>query len=105
MNSGNPTTPLFKNSLRADTRLFLAAALLLAANIGAAFLPLHGWHAAITLGLSVSQALLILLYWMDLKSGSVLIRYCVALPFAWLILLIGLSWADTLTRQLIAAPW
>lgn len=95
----------FGRRLRRDAALFLAALLLLLLNIGAAFLPLGPWHGAVTLGLCLSQGLLILLYWMDLRSSGALIRWCVILPAAWLALLIGLSWADAATRAAVAAPW
>lgn len=95
----------FAQRLRRDCALFLAASLLLFLNIGAAFLPLGGWHGAVTLGLCLSQGLLILLYWMDLRSSGVMIRWCAGLPAAWLVLLIGLSWADAATRAQIPPPW
>jgi cytochrome c oxidase subunit 4 len=94
-----------RSRLRGDAAILLGALILLLLNIGAAWLPLGRWHAAATLGLCASQALLILLFWMDLKSSQAVIRYCVIVPLAWLLLLIGLTFADLLTRQPIPPPW
>lgn len=101
----NPAGGAFGRRLRRDTALFLAALALLGLNIGAAFLPLGRFHGAVTLGLCLSQALPILLFWMDLGRAGAAIRWCAVLPAAWLALLIGLSWADVLTRAPLPPPW
>lgn len=103
--SAMPANDDFARRLRRDTALCLAALVLLLLNIGAAFLPLGPGHGAVTLGLCLSQGLLILLYWMDLRGSGAMIRWCVILPAAWLALLIGLSWADAATRAALAPPW
>lgn len=95
----------FRRHCRIDTALFLGALALLALNVVAAFLPLGRCHGAATLGLCLSQALPLLLYWMDLRRAATAIRWCAILPAAWLVLLIGLSWADVLTRQAVPPPW
>jgi cytochrome c oxidase subunit 4 len=95
----------FDRRLRRDAALCLAALLVLGLNIGAAFLPLGSWHGAVTLGLCLSQGLLILLFWMELQGSGAMIRWCVILPAAWLVLLIGLTWADIATRAMIPPPW
>lgn len=95
----------FGRRLRRDLALCAAALALLALNVGAAFLPLGGRHGAVTLGLCLSQGLLILLFWMDLRGSGTMIRWCAILPAAWLVLLIGLTWADAATRAAVPPPW
>lgn len=95
----------FRRRLAADARIFAAALALLLLNIGAAFLPLGRWHALAALGLAAWQGLLILLFWMDLRQSQAMIRFCFIVPAAWLALLIGLTYADTLTRGPLPPPW
>jgi cytochrome c oxidase subunit 4 len=95
----------FRGHLRRDAAWFLGALAPLALNVAAAFLPLGRFHGAATVGLCLSQALPLLLYWMDLRRAETAVRLCAILPAAWLVLLIGLSWADLLTRQVVPPPW
>ena len=85
--------------------VFLALLVLLALTVSAAFLDLdrwlpgHFWGVAVTLSIAVAKGLLILLYFMHLKSGP---RRAVAFAgagFLWLGILIVLTFSDYLTRN------
>lgn len=85
-------------SLRTLCTIFIGCALLLAANIGAAFAPLGDAHAAVSVGLALSEAALLGAGWMELRRGGVLLRIAALLPLAWLVLLIALIALDDATR-------
>jgi cytochrome c oxidase subunit 4 len=85
--------------------VFACCALLLAMNVGSAFLPLGRWHIAANLLLALGEASLLMLSWMHLRRADALTRGFVLVPFALLILLITMTLADTLTRQMLPWPW
>lgn len=79
--------------------------LLLAANIGAAFLPIGRWHGPLSIGLALSEAALLVSWWMELRRSGTLLRLAVLLPVGWLVLLLTLIALDDATRvHLLALP-
>ncbi|HEY9546223.1 MAG TPA: hypothetical protein VIR56_09445 [Solimonas sp.] len=84
--------------LRTLVLVLVGCLVLLAANIGAAFLPIGSWHAPVSIALGLSEAALLLSWWMELRYSGTLLRIAVLLPAAWLVLLITLIALDDATR-------
>ena len=82
-----------------------ALLLLLAATTGAAFLPLGRLNAAVALTIAAAKALLVLIFFMELKRSSGLVRAFAFAGFFWLLILLTLTSADYLTRRDVPAPW
>ncbi|WP_426702783.1 cytochrome C oxidase subunit IV family protein [Rhodanobacter sp. Col0626] len=57
------------------------------------------------LGIASVKTLLVLIFFMRLKTDSSLLRLVAAMGFAWLALLIALPLADVLTRSSMLIPW
>jgi len=84
----------------------LAALLvLLLLSAGSALLSLGVFNTVANLGIAALKVLLVMIFFMRLRSGSPLIRIASAVGFAWLSMLIVLAVADLLTRMAPHAPW
>lgn len=70
----------------------------LVVTIGAAFLKLGAWHTPVALGLGALKAGLILLYFMQVRQSSGLVRLAAGVGFFWLAILLALTLNDYLTR-------
>jgi cytochrome c oxidase subunit 4 len=84
---------------------WIALMLLLAATLGSSFVPLGPWNTVINLGISCAKALLVALFFMQLKSAPALLRLAALTGLALVALLFGLSWADFGTRTQAPAAW
>ena len=90
----------------ANQVIVLAALLvLLLLSVGSALLHLGMFNTVANLGIAALKALLVMVFFMRLRSSSPLIRIASAVGFAWLSMLIVLSVADLLTRMAPPAPW
>ena len=85
-------------------RITLALLLLLALTAWASFLPLGDFSTPVAVGIAVAKALLILLYFMQLRISEPLYRLVAGAAFAWLSILFVLSLSDYLTRGLLHIP-
>ena len=92
-------------SLAAHLWVLGALLLLLALSAGSALLPLGAFNEVANLGIAAMKALLVLIFFMRLKSDNALLRLVAGTGFAWLALLIALSLADLLSRQNLLPPW
>jgi cytochrome c oxidase subunit 4 len=85
-----------------DKRLYvlvwLGLLLLLLLTIGSAYLRLGWMNSAINLGIAIAKALLVMIFFMHLRSGHPMLRIVAAVGFLWLVLLIGLAFTDFATR-------
>jgi cytochrome c oxidase subunit IV len=75
-------------------RCWLALLVLLALTTASAFLPLGTANAFISLGIAVAKALIVLLFFMELKASAALVRVFAAAGFFWLMIMIALTSAD-----------
>jgi cytochrome c oxidase subunit IV len=91
-------------SLRSNLRVLAALLLLLGTSAGSALIPMGVFNEVANLGIAAVKALLVLVFFMRLKTDSPLLRLVAALGFAWLGLLIALSLADLLTRVALQVP-
>lgn len=85
-------------------RCWLALMVLLALTTGLAFVPLGSANLFISLGIAVAKALLVLLFFMELKASSSLIRAAAAAGFFWLAIMIALTSADYTHRTDVRVP-
>jgi len=82
-----------------------ALLLLLALTTGIAFLPLGRLNAFVALAIAIAKALLVLLFFMELKRSSGLVRAFAFAGFFWLGIMLALTSADYLTRRDVPAAW
>jgi cytochrome c oxidase subunit 4 len=75
-------------------RCWLALLVLLALTTASAFLPLGTANLFISLGIAVAKALLVLIFFMELKASSALVRVFACAGFFWLMIMIALTSAD-----------
>ena len=75
-------------------RCWLALLVLLALTTASAFLPLGTANVFISLGIAVAKALIVLLFFMELKASAALVRVFAAAGFFWLMIMIALTSAD-----------
>ncbi len=73
--------------------------MLLAVSIWVAFIPIGGYNTVVNLAIAGVMALIGLLFFMELLSGTVLLRLAAAAGFFFLIIMFPLTFADYLTRS------
>ena len=78
--------------------VWLALLLLLAITVGSAFLPLGWANTPVNLAISVTQATLVMLFSMHLRSAHPLIRIIAIIGFFGIAIMITMSLFDVLTR-------
>jgi cytochrome c oxidase subunit IV len=71
---------------------------LLLLTLGSAYLPLGWLNGVVNLAIAVVKALLVMIFFMHLRSSHYVLKIAAAAGFFWLALLIGLSLADFLAR-------
>jgi cytochrome c oxidase subunit 4 len=85
-------------------RCWLALMLLLTATTASAFVPLGSLNLPISLSIAVTKALIVLLFFMELRASRALVRTFAAAGFFWLLILIVLTGADYWHRTDARAP-
>jgi cytochrome c oxidase subunit 4 len=75
-------------------RCWLALIILLALTTASAFIPLGTANLFISLGIAVMKALIVLLFFMQLRASVALVRVFAAAGFFWLMIMIALTTAD-----------
>jgi cytochrome c oxidase subunit 4 len=71
---------------------------LLLLTLGSAYLKLGSLNSAINLAIAAAKALLVMFFFMHLRSAHYMLRIAAGAGFFWLALLIGLSLTDFLAR-------
>jgi cytochrome c oxidase subunit 4 len=79
--------------------IWAALLLLLAATVGSAFVPLGPFNAIINIGIAAAKTVLVLLFFMKLRSSSALLRLAALAGVFWLSFMFMLTASDYLTRQ------
>jgi len=85
-------------------RCWLALILLLAATTASAFVPLGNFNLPVSLTIAVVKALIVLLFFMELRASRALVRAFAAAGFFWLLIMITLTGADYWHRTDARAP-
>jgi cytochrome c oxidase subunit IV len=84
---------------RALLPVWAALMALLAATLTLAYIPLHGWNFAVSLSIAALKALLVALFFMNLRRPDPLLRLAASAGLLWLFFMFALTFADVLTRQ------
>jgi cytochrome c oxidase subunit 4 len=92
-------------SLKTFAFAWLGLLVLLAFTVGSAFVDLGAANTAINLLVSVVMMLLLMTLFMHESKARRLTQLASAAGLLWVVLMIGLSLADYLTRVHIPAPW
>jgi cytochrome c oxidase subunit 4 len=85
-------------------KCWFALMLLLAATTASAFVPLGSANIVISLAIAVAKALIVLLFFMELRGSRALVRAFAAAGFFWLLIMIVLTGADYWHRTDALAP-
>lgn len=78
--------------------VWVALIVLLLVTLGSAYVQLGRLNSAINLAVAVVKALLVVFFFMHLRSSHSVLRIVAAAGFFWLAILIGLSLTDFLAR-------
>jgi cytochrome c oxidase subunit IV len=87
-------------SLRSLVIVYVATMLLLTATVGAAMLPLGALGLLVALSIAAAKAILIILYFMQVRFESRAVWVFVAAGFFWLAILFTMTFSDYISR-----PW
>ena len=85
--------------------VFLALMVGTALTVGAAFLDLGALNNVVMLGIAITKATLVVLYFMHVRWSTRLTWVVVASGFFWLLILFGLTMQDYLTRGWVDGSW
>lgn len=91
--------------LRSYLFTWVGLMIFLALTLGSSYIPMGPWNSVTNMAISAAKTLLVALWFMHLVRASALIRLAAAAGLFTLALLIGLSGADYLTREISPAPW
>lgn len=78
--------------------VFLALLVGTAATVGVAFVDLGAMNNVLMLGIAMTKALLVILFFMHVRWSSRLTWVVIASGFLWLLILFGITMTDYLTR-------
>jgi cytochrome c oxidase subunit IV len=75
-----------------------ALLLLLLLSFGSAYIPLGTLNVIINLGISTAKVLLVMFFFMHLRSSNALLRIIAFAAYCWLLVLVSLTLSDVLSR-------
>jgi cytochrome c oxidase subunit 4 len=78
--------------------VFLALIVGTALTVGVAFVDLGAMNNVLMLGIAMTKALLVILFFMHVRWGTRLTWVVAASGFVWLLILFGITMTDYLTR-------
>ncbi len=78
--------------------VYLALMLLLAATVGATFVPLGRFHLVISVGIAIAKAVLVMLFFMHLRHTRARTIFLILGGCLLLLILMGLTTIDYFTR-------
>ena len=76
-----------------------------ALTVGVAFVDLGALNNVLMLGIAMTKALLVILFFMHVRWGTRLTWVVAASGFFWLLILFGLTMQDYLTRSWVDGTW
>jgi cytochrome c oxidase subunit IV len=80
-------------------QIFAWLGVLLVVTVAASRFDLEGWNVPLALGIAAAKATLIVLFFMNVRYGSPLVRLFAMSGFVWLVILFAFVAADVLTRN------
>jgi cytochrome c oxidase subunit IV len=90
--------------VRTNIVVFVALLVLLVATVGAAHLPLAGWHVPIAMAIATAKAVLIILFFMHVLHSHKLTMVVSVASFFWLAIMVVLTLNDYLSRGVLEIP-
>ena len=84
--------------------IFGALMVLTAITVGVAFINLGAFNFPVAIAIAITKATLVVLFFMHVKYSSQLTKLFVAMAFFFLIVLLGLTMTDYLSRGLNTYP-
>jgi cytochrome c oxidase subunit 4 len=95
----------FRSACRRGVKVWLTLIGLLRLTFGTSYIKLGAWNGALNLAIAAAKALLVVLFFMHLRSARAMLRIAAAIGLFMLALLFGLSHTDYATRGMHRAPW
>lgn len=83
---------------------YIGLIVLLVITAAAAWFPLGAGNTVIAFGVAVLKALLIVVFFMELRVATPLLRLAAAAGIVWLVILFGLSLSDYFQRGAVGVP-
>jgi len=90
--------------VRVYVGIFLALLVLTALTTGVAFVNLGPWNTVVALAIAVAKMMLVVLFFMHVRSSSSLTRIVILAGFFWLAILIAFTLTDVSTRYWSPTP-
>jgi cytochrome c oxidase subunit 4 len=84
--------------------IFAALMVLTAVTVAVAFVPLGAFNFPVAIGIAITKATLVILFFMHAKYSSRLTKMFVGTAFFFLLILLGLSLTDYLSRGFRTYP-
>jgi len=91
-------------SVRTCFAVYFVLIALTAATVGAAFLDLLYFSTPVALGIACAKALLVMLYFMELRHSQRLVWVFVGNGVFWLTVMIALTMSDIISRGWLGFP-
>lgn len=84
--------------------IFLSLMVLTSITVKAAYVDLGSFNIIVALGIAVTKAILVFLYFMHVRYSPSLTRLVVAGAFLWLLILLVITMSDYLSRGWLPIP-
>lgn len=94
-----------RSAYRRGLKIWVALLVLLVLTFGSSYLKLGPWNSILNMGIAVAKGLLVVLFFMHLRSARAMLRIVACIALFMLALLFGLSRTDYATRAMHRAPW
>jgi len=85
-------------------RIFGALMVLTAVTVAVAFVNLGRWNFPVAIGIAITKATLVILFFMHVKYSSQLTKLIVGMAFFFLMIMFGLTLTDYLSRGWYTTP-
>jgi cytochrome c oxidase subunit 4 len=84
--------------------IFFALMALTGITVAVAFVDLGPLNLAVALGIAVTKAVLVILYFMHVRYGDHIVKVFVAAGFLFLLIMLSITMSDYMTRGWISTP-
>ena len=90
--------------VRTYVMVAFALVVLTLATIGASYLPLGPWHSAVALAIAAAKALLVVLFFMNVRRSGPVTKIVIIVALFWFGILVMGTLDDYLTRSWLSLP-
>ena len=84
--------------------IFFALMALTGITVGVAFVDLGPLNLAVALGIAITKAVLVILYFMHVRYGDHIVKVFVSAGFLFLLIMLAITMSDYMTRGWIVTP-